>query len=116
MAKKKVTRIANDTRPGVAETYEVKGYSAKACQLDAQAIELGYKPEFHLNVFVVAGESLLEAVLPFGKSHVYLALTSKHDTDDVARMRDKPQALADYAAIRVGPAVRTFIDAIAMRL
>ncbi len=110
---KKVTRIsaAADGRRGVVESYTVKGYSAKACELDAKAIELGFKPDFRLNVKVVAGESILEAVLPFGGTDVYLSLTNNRDAEEVARMRDKPASLAAYAAVRLGPAVREYIDA-----
>jgi len=113
MANKKVTRIsaAADLTRGVVKSYDVKGYPAEACELDAKAIELGFKPDFRLNVMEVAGESLLEAVLPFCESDVYLSLTNNRDAEEVARLRDKPQSLADYAAVRLGRAVREYIDA-----
>ena len=110
MPTKKVTRIDTDTRHGVAESYQVKGYSAKACELEKKAIDLGFKPDFRLNVFT-GTECLLEAVVKFGEKDVYLALTNRHDAEDVARMRDKPDTLAYYAASRLGPAIREYIDA-----
>lgn len=111
MPTKKVTRIAKDTRPYIAESYQVKGYSAKACEFDAKTVELGFKPDFLLNVSVGAGECLLEAVTQFGEKDVYLTLTNNREAEDVSRMRDKPQSLAAYAAVRLGPTIREYIDA-----
>lgn len=112
MPTKKVTRISKDTRPYIAESYKVKGYSAKACELDKQTVELGFKPDFLLNVSVgTTGECQLEAVVKFGDKNIYLALTNHHDAEDVARMRDKPDTLAYYAASRLGPAIREYTDA-----
>lgn len=106
---KKVTRIAKDSRSDVAESYQVKGYSAKACEFDAKTVELGFKPDFRLNVS--GGECLLEAVVQFRETDVYLTLTNNREAEEVARMRDKPQSLAAYAAVRLGPAIREYIDA-----
>lgn len=112
MPKQKVTRIDKDTRSHIAESYKVKGYSAKACEYDKKTVELGFKPDFLLNTSVgPTGECLLEAVVKHGEKDVYLTLTTNREAEDVARMRDKPDTLAYYAASRLGPAVREYIDA-----
>lgn len=107
----------HDKGRGVEAAFLLRGFSAWALDLEPAEIRRGILTGI-VGLNVLKGpqlEAMCFVAANNGAKTIFLSLTGYREEEEVAHLLRTPQALGDWAAARVGDAVREYFKAIDRR-